>query len=62
MNKISTIGLDIAKSSFSVHGFDVEGVTVLTKELKRAQIAGFFAKDYGDRITVMWWTAPACGI
>ena len=44
MNMISTIGLDIAKNSFSVHGFDVEGVTVLTKELKRAQIAGFFAK------------------
>ena len=44
MNMITTIGLDIAKNSFSVHGFDVEGVTVLTKELKRAQIAGFFAK------------------
>ena len=44
MNTINTIGLDIAKNSFSVHGFDVEGLTVLTKELKRAQIAGFFAK------------------
>ena len=44
MNMITTIGLDIAKNSFSVHGFDVEGVTVLAKELKRAQIAGFFAK------------------
>ena len=44
MNMITTIGLDIAKNSFSVHGFNVEGVTVLTKELKRAQIAGFFAK------------------
>ena len=44
MNKISTIGLDIAKNSFSVHGFNVEGVTVLTKELKRAQVVSFFAK------------------
>jgi len=44
MNKISTIGLDIAKNSFSVHGFDAEGVTVLTKELKRAQVASFFAR------------------
>ena len=44
MNMITTIGLYIAKNSFSVHGFDVEGVAVLTKELKRAQIADFFAK------------------
>ena len=44
MNMISTIGLDIAKNSFSVHGFDAKGVTVLTKELKRAQVASFFAK------------------
>jgi transposase len=44
MSMITTIGLDIAKNSFAVHGFDVEGVTVLAKALKRAQIAGFFAK------------------
>jgi transposase len=44
MSKISTIGLDIAKNSFSVHGFNAEGMTVLTKELKRAQIASLFAR------------------
>ena len=44
MNKISTIGLDIAKNSFSVHGFNAAGVTILAKELKRAQVASFFAK------------------
>ena len=27
MSEIATIGLDIAKSSFAVHGFDVEGKT-----------------------------------
>ena len=43
MTQISTIGLDIAKNSFSVHGFDAEGRTVLKKELKRAQVASFFA-------------------
>ena len=32
---IHTIGLDIAKNSFSVHGVDVDGHTVLTKDLKR---------------------------
>lgn len=44
MNKITTLGLDIAKNSFALHGFNAEGVTVLTKTLKRAQVIGFFAK------------------
>jgi transposase len=41
---IHTIGLDIAKNSFSVHGFDAEGVTVLTRDLKRGQVLMWFAK------------------
>jgi transposase len=41
---IHTIGLDIAKNSFVVHGFDVEGHTVLTKDLKRGQMLAWFAK------------------
>ena len=41
---IHTIGLDIAKNSFSIHGFDVNGVTVLTKDLKRPQVLGWFSK------------------
>lgn len=41
---IHTIGLDIAKNSFSIHGFDAGGVTVLTKDLKRGQVLGWFAK------------------
>lgn len=41
---IHTIGLDIAKNNFSIHGFDVEGHTVLTKDLKRGQMLGWFAK------------------
>ena len=40
---VETIGLDIAKSSFSAHGFDVGGRTVLTKVLKRHQVLPFFA-------------------
>ena len=39
---IHTIGLDIAKSSFSAHGLDQEGRTVLKKELKRHQLLIFF--------------------
>ena len=41
---IHTIGLDIAKNSFSVHGFDCEGRTVLTRDLKRGQVLAFFEK------------------
>lgn len=43
MTQISTIGLDIAKNSFAVHGFDAGGKTVSKKALKRAQVLPFFA-------------------
>ena len=44
MTQISTIGLDIAKNSVAVHGYDAGGRTVLKKELKRAQVLPFFAR------------------
>ena len=47
---IHTIGLDIAKNSFSAHGFDVEGITVLSKDLKRGQVLSFFAKLPATRV------------
>jgi transposase len=47
---IHTIGLDIAKNSFSLHGFDQEGHTVLTRDLKRGQVLAFFAKLPAARV------------
>ena len=44
ISAVHTIGLDIAKTRFSVHGFDAEGRTVLTKGLKRYQVLPFFAE------------------
>ena len=41
--KITTIGIDLAKNVFQVHGVDARGKTVLNKPLKRAQMAAFFA-------------------
>lgn len=41
--QITTIGIDLAKQVFQVHGVDVQGKTVLRKQLKRDQMAGFFA-------------------
>ena len=42
--KITTIGIDLAKAVFQVHGVDAHGKTVLKKQLKREQLPVFFAK------------------
>ena len=41
--KLTTIGIDLAKNVFQVHGVDERGKTVLRKPLKRNQVAPFFA-------------------
>ena len=41
---ISTIGLDLAKSVFQVHGVDASGTVVVRKTLRRSQVLPFFAK------------------
>jgi transposase len=42
MQAITTIGLDIAKSVFQVHGVDAEGNVVLRRQLKRRYVLAFF--------------------
>src|SRR5262249_8455647 len=44
MGEITTIGLDLAKHVFQVHGVDAEGATVLRKQLRRAQVLAFFSR------------------
>jgi len=44
MQAITTIGLDIAKSVFQVHGIDAEGKVIVRRQLKRRHILAFFAK------------------
>jgi len=41
---ITTIGLDIAKSVFQVHGIDAEGTVILRRQLKRRYVLVFFQK------------------
>ena len=41
---ISTIGLDLAKTVFQVHGIDASGAVVIRKTLRRPQVLPFFAK------------------
>lgn len=43
MEKVSTIGLDIAKHVFQVHGVDAEGAVVVRRKLRRDEVATFFA-------------------
>ncbi len=40
--KITTVGIDLAKNLFQVHGVDERGKTVLKKQLKRDQMMAFF--------------------
>lgn len=44
MDKITTIGLDIAKSVFQVHGIDASGEIVVRRQLRRRQLLTFFAR------------------
>jgi len=44
MGQVVTIGLDIAKSVFQVHGVDAEGAVVIRQKLPRARLLSFFAK------------------
>jgi transposase len=44
MQSITTIGLDIAKSVFQVHGVDAEGNVILRRQLKRRYVLAFFQK------------------
>jgi transposase len=42
MEKVSTIGLDIAKHVFQIHGVDASGAVVLRRKLRRDDVACFF--------------------
>ena len=44
MQTITTIGLDIAKSVFQVHGIDAEDRVIIRRQLKRRYVLAFFAK------------------
>lgn len=41
--EISTIGFDLAKNVFQVHGVDAAGAVVIRRKLRRAQVLPFFA-------------------
>src|SRR3954453_19296984 len=43
MNQVSTVGLDLAKYVFQLHGADSAGAVVFRKKLRRGQVLSFLA-------------------
>ena len=44
MKEAITIGIDLAKNVFQVHGVDAEGAVVFRRQLRRARVLPFFKK------------------
>ncbi len=44
MSEVTTVGLDVAKRVFQVHGVDSSGKAVIRRQLKRGQVVAFFKK------------------
>jgi transposase len=44
MIKVSTIGLDLAKNVFQVHGISADGTVVIRRRLRRAEVVPFFSR------------------
>jgi hypothetical protein len=42
--EVTTIGLDIAKSVFQIHGIDAEGNVIVRRQIKRRYVLAFFQK------------------
>jgi len=45
MERITTIGIDLAKSVFQLHGVDAEGRALLRRQLRRSQMLEFFQRQ-----------------
>lgn len=50
--KLTTIGIDLAKNVFQVHGTDEKGKAVMKKQLKRTRALPFFANLTPCRIGI----------
>ena len=45
MNQVITIGVDLAKNVFQIHGVDAEGAVIIRRQLRRSQMLPFFKKQ-----------------
>jgi transposase len=53
MGEVSTIGLDIAKSVFQIHGVNAAGAVVIRKRITRAKLLEFFVIAGADTAITM---------
>jgi transposase len=44
MSELATVGIDLAKSVFQVHGVDESGRVLVRRQLRRGQLLAFFQK------------------
>jgi transposase len=56
MGEVTTIGLDLAKQVFHVHGADASGAALFSRKLTRSKLLGFFAAQPRCRVAM-----EACG-
>ena len=56
--QISTIGLDLAKHVFQVHGIDADEKVVVRKQLRRRQVMAFFEALPPCLVGMEAWCAP----
>jgi transposase len=44
MSELATVGIDLAKSVFQIHGVDENGLVLVRRQLRRSQLLAFFEK------------------
>ena len=44
MNDVATIGIDLVKIVFQIHGVDAEGAVIVCRQLRRSRMLPFFKK------------------
>jgi len=59
MGEIATIGLDLAKNVFQVHGVDAEGKVLARCKLRRVEVLEFFAVSCSSCHHAF---VPSCGV
>ena len=52
MQTVTTVGLDIAKSVFQVHGVDAAGQVVIRRQLKRRYVLAFLGERYKEPVAL----------
>lgn len=45
MSELATVGIDLAKSVFQIHGIDENGRVLVLRPLRRSQLLSFFEKQ-----------------